>query len=173
MASNYLYKREFVKSQKEKGLCIQCSNPTLKGTRCEKCRNRRAEIRKENYNKWKQTGLCCQCGRTSIPNKNYCENHYLKKISLIRLGSNLYSKELAELLKKQNYKCALTGDEISFLMDIELDHVTPITRGGRNELSNVRWVTKEANRLKQNLTDKELKVLGLITALPYGENNKF
>ena len=50
MASNYLYKREFVKSQKEKGLCIQCSNPTLKGTRCEKCRNRRAEIRKENYN---------------------------------------------------------------------------------------------------------------------------
>lgn len=35
--------------------------------------------------------------------------------------------------------------------------IIPTTRGGKNEISNVRWVTRKANRLKNNLTDKELK----------------
>ena len=42
---------------------------------------------------------------------------------------------------------------------MELDHILPTSRKGKSELSNVRWVTKDANRFKQNLTDKELKIL--------------
>ena len=158
MASNYLYKREFVKRQKEKGLCIECSNPAT-GLRCDDCNKRRAEYRKSKKLEWKEKSLCNQCGKETIKGKNQCEKHYLMQVSLDRLGSRKYWKELKELIEKQNYKCALTGDIISFNDNIELDHILPTSRKGTNELSNVRWVTKQANRLKNNLTDIELKEL--------------
>lgn len=72
-----------------------------------------------------------------------------------------YWEELELLIGKQNYKCALTGDNISFNDDIELDHIIPTTRNGKNELSNVRWVTRQSNRLKNNLTDDELREICL------------
>ncbi|MHA4750810.1 HNH endonuclease, partial [Enterococcus faecium] len=56
-------------------------------------------------------------------------------------------------------KCGLTGENISLDTEIELDHIIPTTRGGTNDISNLRWVTKDANRLKQNKTDSELKEL--------------
>jgi len=159
MASNYLYKRKFVKSQKEKGLCVECSNKVNNSIRCDACNKRRAEKNKVNYNKWKEEGMCCQCGKETVGDKNYCEKHYLMKISYTRLGSQSYWKELKLLIEKQNFKCALTGDEISFEMDIELDHKLPKYRGGTNDLSNVQWVTKEANWFKRALTENELLIL--------------
>lgn len=159
MASNYLYKREFVKRQKEKGLCIECSTPVNGSIRCDNCNSRRAEYRKRKYQEWKKKGLCCQCGNEVVKNRNYCEKHYLMATSRTALGTQTYWKELKKLIEKQNFKCALSGDQISFDDGIELDHILPTTRGGNNDLSNVRWVTKQANRLKQNLTDIELKEL--------------
>jgi hypothetical protein len=159
MASNYLYKREFVKSQKEKGLCVECSNPVNNSIRCDACNKRRTENRKKNYQEWKEKGLCCQCGKETLNNKNYCEKHYLMKISHARLGTQTYWKELKKLIEKQDYKCALTGDVISFDMNIELDHKLPKYRGGLNDLLNVQWVTKEANWFKRALTETELLIL--------------
>jgi len=157
MASNYLYKREFVKKQKEKGLCIECKNPVNNSIRCDGCNKRRTERLKANYNKWKEEGMCCQCGKETVGNKNYCEKHYLMKVSHSRLGTQSYWKELKLLLEKQNFKCALTGDDISFEMNIELDHILPTYRGGSNELSNVQWVTRRANWFKRACTQEELK----------------
>ena len=156
MASNYLYKREFVKRQKEKGLCIECSTTVNGSIRCDNCNSRRAEYRKNKYQEWKEKGLCCQCGKETLNNKNYCEKHYLMKISHIRLGSSKYWKDLKELIVMQDFKCALTGEGISFDKDIELDHILPVYRGGKNELSNVQWVTKQANWFKRALTENEL-----------------
>ena len=156
MASNYLYKREFVKRQKEKGLCIECSTPVNGSIRCDNCNSRRAEYRKKKYNEWKEKGLCCQCGKETLNNKNYCEKHYLQKISNTRLGTSKFWQALKLLIEKQNYKCALTGDDISFEDDIELDHILPIYRGGTNELSNIQWVTRQANWFKRALTEDEL-----------------
>jgi len=159
MASNYLYKREFVKKQKEKGLCIECKNPVNNSIRCDGCNKRRTERLKANYNKWKEEGMCCQCGKETVGNKNYCEKHYLMKVSHSRLGTQSYWKELKLLLEKQNFKCALTGDDISFEMNIELDHILPTYRGGSNELSNVQWTTNRVNNFKRSYTQDELKEL--------------
>ena len=78
------------------------------------------------------------------------------KISYARLGTSKYWKELKELIENQNFKCALTGDAISFEDNIELDHILPSYRGGSDELSNVQWVTKQANWFKRALTENEL-----------------
>ena len=152
--------RKWQQEQKAKGLCIECSNPTT-GLRCDACNKRRAKYRKSKKLEWKEKSLCNQCGKETIKGKNQCEKHYLMQVSIDRLGTSKYWKDLKELIAKQNFKCALTGDEISFESDIDLDHIIPKSRNGKNELSNVRWVTRQANRLKNNLTDDELKSLCL------------
>lgn len=147
--------RNWQAQQKEKGLCIECSNPA-KGLRCDVCNKRRANLRKENYNKWKEQGKCCQCGKQTIAGKTICETHYLKQVSYDRLGTAKYWKELKELIVNQNFKCALTGDSISFSDGVELDHIIPKNKGGKDELSNVQWVTKQANGFKSDRTEGEL-----------------
>lgn len=156
MASNYLYKREFVKKQKEKGLCIECSTPVNGSIRCDNCNSRRAEYRKNKYQEWKKSGLCCQCGNQKIVGKTICETHYLKQVSYDRLGTSKYWKDLKELIVKQDFKCALTGDAILFGDGIELDHIIPKNKGGKDELLNVQWVTKQANGFKSDRTQSEL-----------------
>lgn len=147
--------RKWQKEQRVKGLCIECSNPAT-GLRCDSCNKRRAEYRKKKKLEWKEKYLCNQCGKETIKGKNQCEKHYLMQVSTDRLGTSKYWKDLKMLIEKQGYKCSLTGDDISFEADIDLDHIIPTTRNGKNELSNVRWVTRQANRLKNNLTDSEL-----------------
>lgn len=146
--------------RKNKKLCIECNNLADAGSvRCKKCNKRRRICDYKNYHKWKKEGKCTWCGGKILVGKLLCGKHYLMRVSLDRLESGKFWKELKLLLEKQDYKCALTGDIISFEDNIELDHIISTSRGGKKELSNVRWVTKEANRLKQNLTDQELKEL--------------
>lgn len=148
--------RKWQKKQKSKGLCIECSNPTS-GLRCDACNKRRSEYRKRKKTEWKENGLCNQCGKETINGKNQCEKHYLMQVAIDRLGTSKFWKDIKDVIQKQEYKCALTKENISFEDDIDLDHIIPTSRGGKNEISNVRWVTRKANRLKNNLTDKELK----------------
>ncbi len=150
--------RKWQRQQKAKGLCIECSS-TANGLRCDACNKRRAKLRKENYNKWKEQGKCCQCGRDAIVKKLVCEIHYLKQVSFDRLGTSKYWKELKQLMENQNHRCALTGDELSFDKGIELDHIKPTNRGGTDELSNVQWVTKQVNGFKSDRTQEELFIL--------------
>lgn len=147
--------RKWQEEQKSKGLCIECANPAT-GLRCDACNKRRAENRKKKYNEWKEKGLCCQCGKETIVGKTICETHYLKQVSYDRLGTAKYWKNLKVLIINQNFKCALTGDIISFNSGVELDHIIPKNRGGKDELSNVQWVTKQANSFKSDRTESEL-----------------
>ena len=150
-------RKQFNKQRKENGLCIECNNKATHNTlRCDDCRERRKKYIYKDRLKWKEKDLCCQCGKETLNNKNYCKKHYLMKISYARLGTSKYWKELKELIENQNFKCALTGDAISFEDNIELDHILPSYRGGSDELSNVQWVTKQANWFKRALTENEL-----------------
>ena len=147
--------RKWQAEQKEKGLCIECSNPA-DGLRCSACNSRRAKLRKEKYNKWKEDGKCCQCGKDTLSGKNYCEKHYLMMTSLTNLKTQKHWADLKKLIVKQDYKCAITGDSISLDGDIQLDHIIPLYRGGKKEISNVQWVTRRANWFKRACTQEEL-----------------
>lgn len=126
-------------------------------------RNREKEYEKRYAKKrqWLLDGKCRECGAEKIKRNPcaYCLKHYLIGVANGRLGSGKYWKDIMLLLEKQNFRCALTGDTISFDDNIELDHIIPSSKKGLSELNNVRWVTKEANRLKQNLSDTELLLI--------------
>lgn len=58
------------------------------------------------------------------------------------------------LVESQNYSCALTGRPLN-PQEAALDHVLPISRGGRHEITNAQVLHKDVNRAKGTLTNDE------------------
>ncbi len=57
------------------------------------------------------------------------------------------------LWHKQRGRCALTGKRLD--RTAELDHIIPVSKGGKNEPSNLQWLAPEINQCKNDLTDEE------------------
>lgn len=75
-----------------------------------------------------------------------------------RQGERITPTQLLELLETQNYKCALTGCDLS-PEDVSVDHCVPTSRGGQHCIENMQLVTKAMNKLKGTLTNAELLAL--------------
>ena len=71
---------------------------------------------------------------------------------LLRSGGkqrkNISREDLLNLLENQNYKCAITGDNLELGVNASLDHIVEKCNGGSCELDNLQWVTKKANNSK-------------------------
>lgn len=167
------------RKRRDNGLCARCGKPSTVYF-CRDCKDKRNESYKKKQKRylsksqkikrreWKEQNLCVRCGNIPLKNKSYCENHLLKKTALKQLGSNKYSEQLKQLLINQNYKCALTGRSISLEDEIEIDHIIPTCRGGTKTIDNVRWVIKDANRLKGYYLDEEMMPIAIDILLNNG-----
>ena len=64
-----------------------------------------------------------------------------------------------EYLKKNvPWICSLCGHRIK-AKDLTVDHIIPLSRGGTNQLSNLRLVHSLCNQIKGNFLDEELSWL--------------
>ena len=114
--------------------------------------------------KWSENnlnaGLCCSCKEKRLDNSiRYCEKHYLFGKSKDHFKTTKLWKELGDLLLSQDSKCALTGTPITLGLNDSLDHIIPTSSTGEKfskDFSNIRWVTRQVNTVKNNLTDSEL-----------------
>jgi DNA-binding CsgD family transcriptional regulator len=64
------------------------------------------------------------------------------------------SSQLMALIEQQEYRCALTGLSLTPKV-AELDHIVPRSKGGTDEITNLQWLHKRANRMKGTM-DNEL-----------------
>lgn len=62
--------------------------------------------------------------------------------------------DILRLLGRQAYRCALTGRELN-PDSTALDHIVPVSRGGRHVMGNVQALDKPVNRAKGTLTNDE------------------
>ena len=62
--------------------------------------------------------------------------------------------ELLGLIKRQDYRCALTGLEIT-PEAAELDHMLPVTAGGTHSIDNLQVLHKTVNRMKAAMENGE------------------
>lgn len=101
--------------------------------------------------------------RTCYKGKYIIYPLYIRMISRARSKGfivNISMEYLEKLLEKQNYKCALTGQDISPLRRIT-HNIKPTASIDRIDSSkgyiegNVQWVHKDINRLKGSLTSQE------------------
>jgi 5-methylcytosine-specific restriction endonuclease McrA len=61
--------------------------------------------------------------------------------------------QLLKLLRKQDYKCALSGIELN-PNDAVIDHVLPVSKGGKHTIDNLQILFDEINRMKGNLSNE-------------------
>lgn len=157
------YNKVCTDKKRKAGICIRCKNPVSPGcTRCDTCLNAHSKRSREYRSKWKADNVCLQCGKKPLKGRRQCLKHTLSGIvsgNKSRHNVTWTEKDLIQLLRNQNNKCALTGDPVTFDSMLELDHIIPVSRGGSYLIENLRWVTKIANRSKNDLLDSELREL--------------
>ena len=62
--------------------------------------------------------------------------------------------EILDLLKKQGYRCAVTGQQLT-PSDSQLDHIVPVSAGGSNTIDNLQIVTSHINKMKGSMNNDE------------------
>lgn len=153
------YRRKSEEERNTKGLCRDCPNPVNNEMFCAQCKLRRKNNKLKQKAHRKENKLCTICGEPNTRKGTLCVKHYLKDISKSHLGHGNRYKELLDLMERQEWKCALTGIPIKFEDELHLDHIIPKSKGGTNDISNLRWVLREANQSKGDLLDEEMKTL--------------
>lgn len=100
-----------------------------------------------------------------------CELSYWKERKerdrFLRLFDNLRRHErttfdlaLSELRRLGNpQECYLCGTANLTWATAELDHVTPLSQGGKTTIDNLRWAHRRCNRAKHDMTLSEMTVL--------------
>lgn len=99
-----------------------------------------------------QQVTCHRCKERPVFLAGKCLPHYL----MVTRGYLLsLSFGLADLWDAQEGLCGITREPLT-PENATVDHIVPRSRGGGDELENLRWVTRRANHLKNNLLDSEL-----------------
>jgi len=159
--------RERNKIRKENGQCNvgTCKNQRLLNHRfCETHREEWLKRDKKRSLKLIDIGLCTSCGsqkymdcyknRLNIQTKS-CEECYLKILSARHLGITSRWKELFNILVKQDFKCIYTGEKLILGINDSIDHILArsIYPEKSQDINNMRWVTRNINNMKYDLSD--------------------
>ncbi len=128
---------------------------------CVKCQDERPiehfRVRPDRRN-W-VSKRCKPCERV-IQMENYYKskesNPVLWRMRVMRnnRSPHISIEWLETTLANQGGNCALSGIPID-LLTCEIDHILPETRGGSDELENLRLVCTRANEAKGNMMDAE------------------
>lgn len=127
-----------------------------------------AEYRRNNPGKWKLI--------KQVSNKKYHKRRFFfsRAASIaVRLGDSDEASKLCTVLSRAWYnqrgRCAYTGVKLD--RTAQVDHKTPVSRGGTNDASNLHWVTTDANWVKRDRTHEEFIAICTDIAA-YIEKNK-
>lgn len=88
---------------------------------------------------------------------------YFKYLSRVlkykcKTGHLITPQELWSLAKRQRLTCPLSGRRLT-RNNISIDHIIPLSNGGDNHPSNLRFVDYHANLAKAMFSDQELVLL--------------
>ena len=94
------------------------------------------------------------------PMANYCSNGVDKKadgLSLLRKWLAPQSKRKSikpslrfEILKRDDYRCQMCGVTAKDGAALEIDHITPVAKGGTNDADNLQVLCRECNAGKSD-----------------------
>lgn len=75
-----------------------------------------------------------------------------------RLGGDIKPFDLWKIAKHQKMTCPYSGLRLTN-ENISLEHIIPISKGGKNEIENIRLVHVWANLMKLNYSLEEFKIM--------------
>lgn len=149
------------------GMCRYCAKRPAEGERrCSSCR-KSDSLKKTERNRTLRLAGLCGCGRSPAIG-TLCEECWFKE----RARGRCDWRDLRSVLVAQNFRCAYSGKLLMKGPDATVDHKTPRSRGGTDEISNLHWVSRRVNQMKTDFTHEEfIKACGII-AKRWQQNQK-
>lgn len=122
---------------------------------CDECRAKGADYHQQKYDEAVERGACARCWDDPRTVGLLCFPCWLKSTSSNNTGTVKNWAALLDLWKKQDGRCAYTGEALRPGDNASLDHIVPLARGGGNGVDNLQWVTKQINFMKRDMTHEE------------------
>lgn len=142
----------------DRGICATCKNKVKSGRYCEVCKPKVTAASKQFYAKKKKRKICIWCDEPATLGR-LCWNCWFKSFSLKIFNTLSKGDELRKLFDQQEGCCFYTGTKLVPGQNASLDHQIPTTQGGQPSIENLRWVTTQINRIKNDLTHDEFVAL--------------
>jgi hypothetical protein len=164
--------RELREQLVENGKCYRCGdNPICSTSRswCRSCLDSENKKSKDRQNARSAKGNCIACGIREAWAGERCLRCWFMRLAA---EHKAIKEDLYELLIEQDFKCALTGEDLLPGVSASLDHVVPVSRGGTSSRSNLRFTTIRSNWIKDDMTTFEFvalcqKVVDYAKSRPY------
>lgn len=86
-------------------------------------------------------------------NKQQREKHFFRWRARHCGNAEVTAIDLARLWKKQHGRCVLSGRKLK--RDAHLDHIIPVSDGGKTIVGNLRWLDPWVNIARRNLSDRD------------------
>lgn len=136
----------------------------MNGTTIEK----RAVAFRARVNFRQSQNLCVRCsGENDMPvgMQPLCADCWFKNRSKWSTGTSANWIALKSLMEDQGYRCAYTGIDLVIGVNASIDHIIPVSAGGKREVKNIQWVDGLINRMKTNMShDEFLQTVKLIAS---------
>lgn len=122
---------------------------------CKECKARYYQARRNKYSEQQlqyQKAHQSETAKRHLVwqrnNRDKIREHWHQRRALkISADGSHTARELSDLLKAQNQKCAYCGIDLSS-SKYELDHIVPLKHGGSNWINNLAWACRFCNRSK-------------------------
>lgn len=153
-------KRDLKKLLNISMICFKHS--LLYKTKCEKCIAEKAEkeIQKgKTLAKWIKNGKCRNHPTRKSQQETFfckdCLTKWLKERSKGIFKTIRYFTQLKKLAMEQDWKCKYTGQLLIPNFNMSIDHKIPKSRGGKDEIENLQWITTRVNVMKNDLLEQD------------------
>lgn len=142
--------------RKKKGTCRTCPAPVkhTNGTYCQECLEKIGVANKRLREGRRERGTCLMCPSPRTTGL-LCLKCWFEKAALRTLGSRRHGAALQVLFERQQGLCFYTGEKLTPGKNASIDHQTPKTTGGTDTIGNLKWVTRQINRIKNNLSHED------------------
>ena len=106
-------------------------------------------------NRQKEKGLCLFCKEKSLPDSFLCETHFFKSVATSTFKNREMWEGLRTLFYAQESRCYLSGIDLILGKNASLDHIIPLSKGGNQNIDNVRWCDKSVNVSKRAMSNED------------------
>ena len=131
------------------------------GATCKKClkeltsSDEHRDKKRDWYDDRKRSGQCVGCSSSDMVTSVHCRKCWFKNAAAARCGGRQNVDQVLSLWEEQNGRCYYTGVELVPGDNASLDHQIPRSRGGKDVIDNLKWVSDASNMMKFNMTHEE------------------